>query len=130
MLQQLAIGAVEVERDRLRAAAALQPRLRLPRVHHEPVGAHTDERAESRFAGFEPFEPGFFERLGEEALCEVARLVGVEPPGYAEVLVDRLPVPSARSPNAARRVSGLSSRMRWMIESRVAGKPPGVPISP
>ena len=49
------------------AAAALQPRRRLPHVHHEAIGADANEGAELRLVRLVALEPGLLKRVGEEA---------------------------------------------------------------
>ena len=122
--RDLTLCAVEVERQRLDATAALQSRRRLPHVHDEAVGAHADKRAEAGLAWLVALEPRFLKRVGKEALREIARVFGVQAPGQAKVFVDGLPV--ALDEVAERIAPGIGIGVANAFDRRVpvAGKPP------
>ncbi len=88
----LALGAFEIERHGAGAAAAFEAGRGLPHVHHETIGAHAHERAELRLRRLVLLEPRLLERVREERLREILRVLGLEAPGDPEVLVHRLPV--------------------------------------
>ena len=117
--RDLALGAVEVERQGLHPAAALQARRRLPHVHHEAIGADANERAEARLAWLVALEPRFLKRVGEETLRQIARIVRVEAPGESKVLVDRLPV--ALDEVAERRAPGVGIGVANALDGRMPG---------
>ena len=90
--ERVALGALEVERHELHVAAAFGARGSLLPVLHEAVGAEPHERTEPGLGRIEALQPPFLERLGEEALRGVLRVVGIEMPGQPEVGVERFPV--------------------------------------